>query len=63
MTVAGRRTLCNAANIDLFLCNVNKDVTEDHINKFMKENKNIEILDIEKKSHADSRTKSFRVQI
>ena len=52
-----------AANIDLFMFNVNKDVTEEQIKKCIKKNKNLDIIYLELKSYAECHTKSFRVQI
>ena len=52
-----------AAPIDLFVFNVNNDVTEDAIKNHMKDSKGLEILEIVKVSHIEARTKSFRVKV
>ena len=52
-----------AAPIDLFVFNVNNDVTEDAIKNHMKDSKALELLEVVKVSHNDARTKSFRVKV
>lgn len=52
-----------AAPIDLFVFNVNVDVSEEGIKTHMKESKGLDILEIVKVSHAEARTKSFRVKV
>ena len=52
-----------AAPIDLFVFNVNVDVTEDAIKNHMKDSKSLELLEIVKVSHNEARTKSFRVKV
>ena len=52
-----------AAPADLFVFNVNKDVTADGIMTFMKSSKGLEILECQKVSHIDARTQSFRVKV
>ena len=52
-----------AAPVDLFVFNVNNDVTEEAIKSHMKESKGLELSEIVKVSHKDARTKSFKVKI
>ena len=52
-----------AAPVDLFVFNVNTDVTEEAIKNHMKDAKELDIIEIVKVSHEDARTKSFRVKI
>ena len=48
---------------DLFVFNVNKDVTEEAIKDFMKDSKGLELMECSKVSHAEARTSSFRIQV
>ena len=48
---------------DLFVFNVNKEVTEEAIKTFMTDSKGLELLECEKVSHVEARTSSFRVQV
>jgi hypothetical protein len=52
-----------AAPIDLFVFNVNKDVTEEAIKNHMKDAKELDIIECVTVSHQDARTKSFRVKV
>ena len=52
-----------AAPVDLFVFNVNNEVTEEAIKNHMKDSKGLELLEIVKVSHKDARTKSFKVKI
>ena len=52
-----------AAPVDLFVHNVSKEASGEAIKKHMLENKNLNILEIQKVSHEDARTQSFRVKI
>ena len=52
-----------AAPIDLFVFNVNNEVTEDAIKNHMKDSKALELIEVVKVSHNDARTKSFRVKV
>ena len=52
-----------AAPVDLFVFNVNKDVTTDSIVGFMKSSKGLDILECNKVSHVDARTQSFRIKV
>ena len=52
-----------AAPVDLFVYNVNKDVSKDAIVKHMKDSKGLEIMECVKVSHDDARTQSFRIKI
>ena len=52
-----------AAPIDLFVFNVNKDVTEEAIKNHMKDAKELDIIECVTVSHQDARTKSFCVKV
>ena len=52
-----------AAPVDLFVFNVNNDVTEEAIKSHMKDAKELEVIECVKVSHEEARTKSFRVKI
>ena len=41
---------------------MNIDVTEDMIKNHMKDSKGLELIEIEKVSHTEARTKSFKVK-
>ena len=63
MVTGQSREFAFAAPVDLFVFNVNKEVSEDGIVKFMKDSKDLEILECAKVSHEDARTQSFRVKV
>ena len=52
-----------AAPVDLYVFNVNNDVTEEGIKSHMKDAKGLEIIECVKVSHDEARTKSFRVKV
>ena len=52
-----------AAPVDLFVFNVNKDVSENAIIDHMKASKDLDISECCQVSHPEARTKSFRVRI
>ena len=52
-----------AAPVDLFLFNVNKEVTEEAMKSHMKNDKQLELIECLKISHDEARTKSFRVKV
>jgi hypothetical protein len=52
-----------AAPVDLFVYNVNKDVTEEAITNHMKSSKELDIIECKSVSHVEARTKSFRIKV
>ena len=52
-----------AAPVDLFVFNVNKDISEDNIVTYMKDEKNLVITECQKVSHKDARTARFKIKI
>ena len=52
-----------ASNVDLFVFKINKEVNDNQIVKFMKDNSDLNVLDIELKSNPKAKTKSYRIQI
>ena len=52
-----------AAPVDLFIYNVNKDVTEEAITHLMKSSKELDIIESKSVSHVEARTKSFRIKV
>ena len=52
-----------AAPVDLFVFNVNNDVSEDVMKTQMKNSKDLELVECVKVSHDDARTKRFRVKV
>jgi hypothetical protein len=52
-----------AAPVDLFVFNVNNEVTEEAIKTHMKDDKDLDIIECVRVSHEEARTKSFRVKV
>jgi hypothetical protein len=52
-----------AAPVDLFVFNVNTEVTEEAIKTHMKNDKELDIIECVKVSHEEARTKSFRIKV
>ena len=52
-----------SAPVELFVFNVNKNVDEETMKGYMKDNQGLELLECEKVSHNDARNKSFRVKV
>ena len=63
MVTGQSREAAFAAPVDLFVFNVNKEVTKDGIVSFMRSSKDLEILECAKVSHTDARTQSFRIKV
>ena len=52
-----------AAPVDLFVYNVNKDVTKEAIVDHMKNTKGLDLLECDKVSHDEARNQSFKVKV
>ena len=63
MVTGQSREAAFAAPVDLFVFNVNKEITEEGIISYMKDTKGLEIVECSKVSHTDARTQSFRVKV
>ena len=63
-TITGARDNTEfAAPVDLYMSNVDTNITPEKIQSFMKDHKDITILECVKISHNDARIHSFRVKV